>query len=261
MQAISTPASVTDAEVTKKPLIFIMGVAAYLTGVSGLLALILAMGGLLPLGAIMPLTDRPWAALVINALLVGLFGLQHTIMARPAFKERLTRIIPAACERSAFVFVTGIIAMLIVALWQPVGGVLWQAAPGTAAIIAWSAFAFGWTYLLAATFAIDHFDLFGLRQTWLAAVGRPYTKVRFKEHWMYRISRHPIMAGAVIGFWCAPTMTMTNMTMAALFTAYVFIGIRFEERDLVGEFGQDYISYRQRVGMLFTVGRQAGPAA
>jgi uncharacterized membrane protein len=119
--------------------------------------------------------------------------------------------------------------------------------------ILWLGFGFGWAYLLAASFAINHWDLFGLRQVWLAAMGLEYTPVAFKEHWMYRYSRHPIMLGVLIGIWCLPTMSASMLMLSIGLTVYMVIGVYFEERDLVRQWGQSYVEYKKRVGALISI--------
>jgi protein-S-isoprenylcysteine O-methyltransferase Ste14 len=174
-------------------------------------------------------------------------------MARPKFKAVFYNIFGKAGERSTFIWTSGLVSIILVLLWQPVEGVLWNAQSTTAQIILWCGFGFGWAYLLAATFAINHWDLFGLRQVWLAAKNIPYTAPSFKESWMSRYSRHPIMLGVLIGIWCVPTMYATQFVLTLLFTIYIFIGVWFEERDLIAHYGRRYLNYKKRVGMLITI--------
>lgn len=177
-------------------------------GVGGLGALILAMAGLPPLGLLDVTAGTTPAAAVVDLVLV--FGLQHSVMARPAFKRAFARHLAPALERSAFVLASGLALALVVVAWQPLGcGTAWQL-DGVAGLAAWAGFVFGWCYLLAATVAINHFDLFGLREAWFAARGRAYELVRFVEHWMYRYSRHPLRLGVLIGLWCLPHRTWTR---------------------------------------------------
>lgn len=228
------------------------GAMSYLIGVTGLGALILGMAGLIPMGQIIPLTNNSLVAFLSNAVLTTLFGLQHSVMARPIFKSMMRRMMPEATERSTYVLASGLVTLLVVTLWQPLQGSLWQT-NGVTSIILWAGFIFGWAYLFAATFCINHWDLFGLRQVWFAAHARKYQAPAFVEHWMYRYSRHPIMLGALIGIWCLPQMSMTTFSMTLLLTFYTFIGIGFEERDLLKQLGQRYAEYRNRVGMFFTL--------
>lgn len=225
--------------------------SCYVLGVSGLLALILAMGGLIPLGWMTPLSPAPAIACVSNLLLLSLFGVQHSIMARRSFKAWLVQYLPASLERSLFVAASGMVLLLMVALWQPVGGHYWHA-EGNARLLLWGGFGVGWLYMLAATFAINHFDLFGLRQAWLDARGEEYTPVAFVENWMYRFSRHPLMLGVLVGLWSLPQMNGDTLFMAIGMSAYMAIGLYFEERDLIQQWGDTYRAYKQRVGALIT---------
>lgn len=222
---------------------------SYLIGVVGLGLLILEATGLIPLGAFR-FTGNAAAAAAVNVGLLLLFGLQHSVMARASFKQRLYRVLPAALERSTFVWTSGVAMAATVLLWQPVDGfVLWQAG-GVASWLLLGLGVLGWAYLFAATFAINHWDLFGLRQAWLAAHGERYTHVEFKEHWMYRYSRHPIMLGVLIGIWAIPTMTATQLFLTAGLTLYIAVGVYFEERDLIRQWGPKYLEYKRRVGAL-----------
>lgn len=225
---------------------------AYVVGVTGLAALVFAMAGLLPLGNVAPVTGSNLVAALLNVLLLGVWGLQHSIMARPAFKSMLNRHFPVALERSNYVLMSGVALLLVVLLWQPLSGIAWHVQGGLA-VPFWLMFLAGWSYLLAATFAINHFDLFGLRQAWLAAHGQEYTPVPFKENWMYRYSRHPIMLGVLVGLWFTPMMTASALMLAVGLTVYIAIGVYFEEKDLRQSIGPRYDEYRQRVGTFFTV--------
>lgn len=239
-----------------KPLLATYGIVSYLIGVAGLGGLILSMGGLVPMGGWITLTDNSAVTTAINVLLTGLFGLQHSIMARPFFKQFFQRHFGHPGERATFVWAAGVTMLILLALWQPLPGVVWSAESTLGRGVMWGLFLFGWAYLFAATFAINHFDLFGLRQIWLAINNRPYEPPAFKESWMYRYSRHPIMLGALIGLWCVPEMTVTKLVAALTFTAYIFIGVAFEERDLLAAFGERYADYKRRVGMFFTLGKR-----
>lgn len=229
------------------------GLISYTIGCAGLAAIILGMAGLLPMGSIVSLTDNNALAIVINIICVSLFGLQHSIMARPKFKAVFHRLFGEAGERSTFIWSSGVVSLVLVVFWQPVEGTLWSVQSPWAEAVLWCGFVFGWAYLLAATFAINHWDLFGLRQVWLAARNIPYTNPEFNESWMYRYSRHPIMLGVLIGIWCVPTMPATQFVLTLLFTVYIFIGLWFEERDLIAQFGERYLAYKRRVGLLFTI--------
>lgn len=236
---------------SKRVTILSYGIASYLIGFSGLLAIIFAMAGFIPLG-LFTISSNPLVSIVINVLLTFLFGLQHSVMARPWFKERMHNWLDPACERSTFIWSSGVVSIIMIACWQPVGDVVWQTHSLAANIVMWFLFFSGWAYLVAATFAINHWDLFGLRQAWCAFSGKPYTNPEFKENWMYRFSRHPIMLGVLIGIWFVPTMTASKLVLSICFTCYIFIGVAYEEKDLIKEFGERYLEYKKRVGMFFT---------
>lgn len=237
---------------SRKSVLIIYGTFSYMIGCAGLVAVILAMAGVLPMGNLVVFTQNNLLACIVNVALIGLFGLQHSIMARPFFKQAFAKVFSQASERATFVWTSGATLLLILALWQPVSGNLWQAQSLAAEITLWILFAFGWGYLFAATFAINHWDLFGLRQIWFAVNDKAYESPEFKENWMYRFSRHPIMLGALIGMWCVPDMSATKLVMTLSLTAYIFTGLRFEENDLIREFGSQYLEYKKRVGMFFS---------
>lgn len=187
-------------------------------------------------------------ALIIDISLLGAFALQHSIMARPAFKRVLTKFIPAEIERSTYVLAASILLGAIVHLWQPLGGVIWQLTDPIAIAIVYGIFTIGWGILFLASFQINHFDLFGLRQVWLYFSGKPYTQLPFKIPSLYRYVRHPLYVGLIIGLWAAPTMTVAHLVFAVLCTGYIFIGASLEERDLAKELPQ-YKQYKQQVPM------------
>jgi len=194
---------------------------------------------------------RPFAAaLAINAGLLGLFAVQHSVMARPWFKARWTRLVPQPIERSTYVLFSSLALILLFRLWQPMGGQVWSVTDPTGRLVLYALFAFGWGLVLVATFLINHFALFGLRQVWLQLVGRPYTSLRFAPPGPYRVVRHPLYVGWFFAFWMTPTMTTAHLVFAIATTTYILLAIQFEERDLVTFHGRDYENYRQRVPML-----------
>lgn len=227
-------------------------VLAYFIGVAGLSLYIFGLAGLLPLGSLMVFSSNSALATLINIGLILFFGLQHSVMARPAFKAWSKKYLNPALERSNYVLGSGLAIMVVVLFWQPLPSLVWQASGNVAAVL-WGLFAFGWLYMLAATFAINHFDLFGLRQAWFAAKGQEPAPITFKENWMYRFSRHPIMLGVMIGTWALPTMTVTSLMLAVGMSLYIAVGVYFEERDLIKQWGAQYTEYRQRVGALVTL--------
>ncbi len=249
MNTLSTPLA-SSRSVIHRIAVFGYGVAAYGVGVAALLAVILTMLGALPFtgGPLKALGFR--AGLALDLLLLVLFALQHSVMARPDFKARWTRVIPAACERSTYVLATGLVLLPTLMLWQPMPEVVWSVEDP---LVRWGLLGIasaGWAYLFAASFAIDHFELFGLRQVYRALRERPPASTPFKERWMYRFDRHPIMTGVLVGIWVTPIMTLDHLLFAAGFTVYIWIGVHFEERSLHRHWGQQYEDYRKRVGTL-----------
>ena len=188
-------------------------------------------------------------AVLVDVALLLLFALQHSVMARPAFKRWLTRFVPEAAERSTYVLASSAALLVLFALWEPLGGVVWQLESPLARGIAWAGFGFGWGLVLVTTFLINHFDLFGLRQSWLAFRGQPYRPLKFVTPWPYRVVRHPLYVGWLFAFWATPTMTVTHLVFALATTGYILIAIGFEERDLV-EAHPEYAQYQRRVPML-----------
>ncbi len=183
-------------------------------------------------------------ALVVDLLLISLFGLQHSVMARPAFKHWVTRFLPRAMERSTFVLMATIVLVLLMWQWRPLPLTLW-AGDGTLAMALWAVFGLGWGVVLLSTFLINHFDLFGLRQAWLHLVQQPLTPLPFRTTLLYRIVRHPIMLGFLLAFWFTPHMTVGHLLFAVAMTIYILIGVHYEERDLVHTLGTDYVDYRR----------------
>ncbi|MEL7451707.1 MAG: methanethiol S-methyltransferase, partial [Pseudomonadota bacterium] len=188
-------------------------------------------------------------ALFINALLLGIFAVQHSVMARPAFKRWWTRIVPPAAERSTYVLFSSLALILLFALWEPMGGVIWSIANPTGQAIAWGLYGLGWAILLYATFAINHFDLFGLRQSWAAFRGREPAALKFVQPWIYRVVRHPLYVGWLLIVWATPVMTIAHLVFALLATGYILVGIQLEERDLA-DMHPEYRDYKKRVPML-----------
>ena len=189
-------------------------------------------------------------ALLIDALLLGLFAVQHSVMARPAFKRWWTRFVPKPVERSTFVLFSSLALIALFAWWQPIGGVIWNVQDSVGQDVLYGLCALGWGIVLVSTFLINHFDLFGLRQVWLYLRGKEYRPLTFVTPGPYRHVRHPIYVGFIIAFWATPTMTAAHLFFALMTTAYILIGIRFEERDLVTFHGARYSEYRKQVPML-----------
>ena len=236
-----------------KLLTLLYGIVCYILFVGVFSYAILFIGNI----AVTPSLDFPGGgnlleALAINISLLAVFALQHSIMARPAFKRKFTKIIPTQVERSTYVLASTVLLGMIVYHWQPLGGVIWQLTDPTAIAIVYGLFAIGWAILFLASFQLNHFDLFGLRQVWLHFRGKPYTHLTFKTPWLYRYVRHPLYTGLMIGLWAAPTMTAAHLIFALLCTSYIFIGANLEERDLEKAL-PEYKQYKKQVPMFLPV--------
>jgi protein-S-isoprenylcysteine O-methyltransferase Ste14/rhodanese-related sulfurtransferase len=231
--------------------ILLYGLMAYLVFLASLLYTVGFLGGfLVPKTIDSGLAGATATSLLVDLGLLGLFAVQHSIMARPAFKVWWTRIIPPATERSTYVFATSVVLFLLLWLWQPLPAVVWQVGQPWTVIALWTSFGIGWTIVLVSTFLINHFDLFGLRQVYLYVSGQPYAPLPFRTPWLYRLVRHPIMVGFLIAFWAAPTMTQGHLLFAGVVTIYVLAALRLEERDLVAHYGETYSAYQRQVRML-----------
>jgi methanethiol S-methyltransferase len=197
-------------------------------------------------------TPAPLAqALIVDLLLLGLFALQHSVMARRSFKRWWTRVVPPAVERSTYVLAASLALALLLWQWQPISEpVFWRAENGAAVRILWIVFWLGWGVLLVSTFLINHFELFGLHQVFARMRGREMPEQEFRTPLFYRYVRHPIYLGFVLAFWAAPVMTAGHLLFAVGATGYIIVGIWFEERDLIAQFGEQYRRYRDQVGML-----------
>jgi protein-S-isoprenylcysteine O-methyltransferase Ste14 len=196
-------------------------------------------------------------ALLVNLGLLGLFAVQHSVMARPAFKRWWTRIVPEPAERSTYVLFSSLALIVLFWFWQPMGGVVWDIQSQTGINTMYAIYAAGWLLLLYVTFLIDHFDLFGLRQVWLQLVGKPFTPLKFKTPWLYRQVRHPLYVGWLMIFWATPTMTVAHLVFAIMTTAYILVAIQFEERDLINAH-PEYTEYKKRVPMLLPFSKRGG---
>ena len=232
-------------------LAFIFGLACYALMFAALLYLLGFLANAfvpkgIDSGARVPLPE----ALLIDSGLLLLFGLQHSVMARPGFKQWWKRLVPDSIERSTYVLLASGVLVLLFVCWQPLPQVIWSAGTTWVTGGAWSIFLLGVLLLLAATFVIDHFDLFGLRQVWLNLIGRPYVPPGFRVAWFYKYLRHPIYLGWLLIFWATPHMTLGHLLFALGMSAYIFIGVHYEERDLVKIHGPDYREYQRRVPML-----------
>jgi protein-S-isoprenylcysteine O-methyltransferase Ste14 len=205
-----------------------------------------------------PATLDTAPALLIDLALLTLFALQHSAMARPAFKRWWTRLVPEAAERSTYVLFSSVALILLFVFWQPLGGTVWTVEDPSARTLLYAGFGFGWALVFLATFLINHFDLFGLRQVWLHFRGRPYTPLPFRTPGPYRLLRHPLYLGFLFAYWCTPTMTVTHLLFAIATTAYILVAIQFEEHDLVRAL-PGYAAYRRKVPMLLPFLRRPRP--
>ena len=242
---------------------FLYGVACYLAFLAAFLYAIGFIGNfLVPKSIDSGMQMSFMNALAINAALLGLFAVQHSVMARQWFKRAWSRIVPTSVERSTYVLFSSLALLLLFWKWQPMGGVVWDVKSGLGRAALYSLYAAGWAIVLAATFLINHFDLFGLRQVWLHLLARPYTQLEFRTPGLYRYVRHPLYVGWLLVFWSAPKMTLAHLVFAVATTAYILIAIQFEERDLI-RFHAEYAEYRRRVPMLvpFNTARQSESSA
>jgi len=190
------------------------------------------------------------AAIVINVALIALFGLQHSVMARQGFKRWWTQIVPRPAERSVYVLAASLALIILFLFWRPIPAIVWNATGTALETPLWALFAAGWVIVLISTFLINHFELFGLQQAWFHMRGREAAAPQFREPFLYRWVRHPIYLGFFLAFWSTPLMTAGHLLLAAGVSVYMLIAIQYEERDLVGIYGDTYEQYRHRAGML-----------
>ena len=237
----------SDHGLFKRSVVLAYGVCAYVVGAGGLFWLILAMGGIVPVGQGAWQTGSVLNALLINAGLIVLFGLQHSVMARANFKSWLTRHIPQAAERATYMLMSGLATGIAIYFWQPLPGTVWSVDNLSAKVLMFSLYAAGWGYLLLATFVTNHFELMGLRQVYLYFRNIPYTPLPFTRKYMYRYSRHPMMLGLLFGVWSIPVMSFSHFVLSLCLTVYMAIGVMLEERDLMKNFGETYRKYKKEI--------------
>ncbi|MCA9247216.1 MAG: isoprenylcysteine carboxylmethyltransferase family protein [Planctomycetales bacterium] len=236
------------------------GLIAYLVGVA---SLVYAIGFLanvaVPKGIDAGVVSARGESLVIDLVLLVLLPVQHAIMARPQFKQRWTRLVPRAIERSTFVMISGLLLGLLFWQWRPLPQLVWNIQGDSARVLLHAVYLAGWALVFGGSFLIDHFDLFGLRQVYFCFTERDYEPPRFVERLIYRWVRHPLMVGFIAAFWSGPAMSEGRLLFAAAMTAYILIGIRMEERDLLAHHGDDYRQYQQRTRMLLPIPRTGWP--
>ena len=247
-------------------LIALYGVVAYVVFLCTFLYAIGFVAGLpLPktvdLGLPASAAGEPLAlSLLVDVALLLLFAVQHSVMARPAFKRWWTRVVPAAMERSTYVLLASAALILLFAQWRPIAVPVWNAGGGAIGVALAAVGAIGWCLVLASTFMLDHFELFGLGQVWHRLTGRVAAPAEFRTPLVYKHVRHPIYLGFILAFWGAPTMSAGHLLFAFATTGYILVGIWFEERDLIAMFGQRYRDYRRQAGMLIPrFGRREPP--
>lgn len=235
-----------------KAIIFMYGLFSYTVALIAQVWFILYIGE----WTFMPITVNTYYpvplidALSINVALIVLFSLQHSVMARSFFKTYLTKIIPQAAERSTYVLFSGLALGLICLYWQPFEGFLWHVDNETGKILLTAGYLFGWGFSLFSTFLINHFELFGLQQIYLNLLNKPAPSIDFKEKLFYKCVRHPIQLGILIGLWVTPSMSYSHLMLSITLSLYIFIGLWYEERDLISEWGDTYREYRKRVRMI-----------
>lgn len=238
-----------------KILILLYGVGSYAVAMGGLTFFILFVGGwsFMPIHVNSGSAGPIGPALATNAGLILLWGLQHSIMARPGFKKTWTTIVPKAMERSTYVLISGILMLIIALNWQALDGMIWDVQNSAARTLLNVLHVSGWAIAVMATFLINHFDLFGLQQVWFNFKDQPEPAPNYTERFLYKIVRHPLQMGFLMGLWITPTMSLTLYSLSTLMTVYIFIGLHYEEKDLVTSLGDDYIDYKKRVRKLIPI--------
>jgi protein-S-isoprenylcysteine O-methyltransferase Ste14 len=233
---------------------FIYGIVAYSFTLGALLYLIGFVGTLIVPKSIDSGTAGPLLqSVVVNALLIGLFAFQHSVMARQGFKRWWTRIVPSSVERSTYVLFASFALLILYWQWQPIPALVWSVPDPTAAAVLDGIFWLGWVVLVASTFLLSHFELFGLSQVFARLFGKEPSETKFRTPLFYRRVRHPIYLGVLLAVWATPAMSVGHLLFAVVLTGYILIGIQLEEHDLIQQFGDQYRRYRQHAAMLIPV--------
>ena len=239
----------------KRVAVFVYGVACYGAFFATFLYSVGFIGNLVVPKTMDSPSRMPFlSALGIDVLLLGIFAAQHSLMARPWFKRAWTRVVAEPAERSTYVLLSSLALIALFVFWQPLGGMVWNMQNPTARMAMYQLFGLGFGMVLIATFLINHFDLFGLRQVWLYLIGKPYTQLTFRTPLFYKYIRHPLYVGWFMAFWFTPTMTGAHLLFAVMTTVYILMAIRWEERDLIESHGEQYIQYRESVPMFIPNG-------
>jgi len=231
--------------------VFVYGVVSYLIFLVAFLYAIGFVGNVVVPKSVDSVTKGFFGqALVVDVALLSLFAIQHSVMARPGFKSWWTRIIPQVVERSTYVLLSSLLLLLLFWQWRPILGVIWSVENVAGRLVLQALFWLGWLTVLVSTFLINHFDLFGLRQVYLHQRGLEYKDLGFRQPFLYKVVRHPIMLGFIIAFWATPRMTVGHLVFAIATTAYILIALQLEERDLTNIHGESYREYKRDVSML-----------
>ncbi|MEM7371005.1 MAG: methanethiol S-methyltransferase [Bacteroidota bacterium] len=238
----------------KRYIFLLYGVLAYVVFLATFLYLIGFTGNLLVPKGIDGAVEVPlWLAILTNLGLIALFGAQHSIMARPWFKQWWARYLPESIERSTFVLLSCVALVVMFYFWQPMGGLVWTISHPVSVGIIYMLFASGWGLVLLSSFLINHFDLFGLRQVWLYFRKKPYTDLPFDTPLLYKFIRHPLYFGILLAFWAAPEMSVSRLFFALIFTLYALKAMQWEEKDLIKHFGETYRRYKSRIPMIIPI--------